>query len=51
MRTTLPEATESVSPLGLQRLFRFGAWCFIVVGVTHLVLTGLDALGSPDPAA
>jgi dipeptide/tripeptide permease len=50
MRTTLPEATESVSPLGLQRLFGFGAWCFIVVGVTHLLVTGVDALGAPDPA-
>jgi dipeptide/tripeptide permease len=51
MRTTVPEATEPVSPPGLQRLFRFGAWCFIVVGATHLLLTGLDALGAPDPAA
>jgi dipeptide/tripeptide permease len=50
MRTTLPEATESVSPPGLQRLVRLGAWCFIVVGVTHLVLTGIAALDTPDPA-
>jgi dipeptide/tripeptide permease len=50
MRTTLPEATESVSPLGLQRLFRFGAWCFIVVGFTHLLITGVATLGAPDPA-
>lgn len=51
MRTTMPEATDPVSPLGLRRLFRFGAWCFIVVGVTHLILTGVAALGAPDPAA
>jgi lysylphosphatidylglycerol synthetase-like protein (DUF2156 family) len=50
MRTTSPEATESVSPPRLERLFRLGAWCFIVVGATHLILTGVDALGSPDPA-
>jgi len=50
MRTTSPEATESASPPGLQRLFRFGAWCFIVVGVSHLVLTGIAALGAPDLA-
>lgn len=50
MRTTLPEATESVSPPGLERLFRLGAWCFIAVGAAHLLLTGLDALGAPDPA-
>jgi hypothetical protein len=50
MRTTLPEATESDSPPRVQRLVRFGAWCFIVVGGTHLVLTGIAALGTPDPA-
>src|SRR5215207_3916896 len=50
MRTTLPEATESISPPRVQRLVRLGAWCFIVVGVTHLVLTGIAALGTPDPA-
>jgi hypothetical protein len=38
-------------PLGLARPFRLGAWCFIVVGGTHLVVMGVDALGSPDPAA
>jgi hypothetical protein len=51
MRTTLPAATHAGSPLGLQRLFRFGAWCFIVVGGTHLVVTGVTVLGPPDPAA
>jgi hypothetical protein len=50
MRTTLPEATNPVGPLGLDRLFRFGAWCFIVVGGTHLLVTGVAALGAPDPA-
>jgi hypothetical protein len=50
MRTTLPEATESISPPRVQRLVRLGAWCFIVVGVTHLVLTSIAALGTPDPA-
>jgi hypothetical protein len=50
MRTSSPEVTDPVSPPGLQRLFRFGAWCFIVLGVTHLVVAGVDALGSPDPA-
>jgi hypothetical protein len=50
MRTTLPEAAHSVSPLGLRRLFHVGAWCFITVGATHLVLTAVDALGAPDPA-
>jgi dipeptide/tripeptide permease len=50
MRTTLPEATNPVGPLGLARLFRFGAWCFIVVGGTHLLVTGVAALGAPDPA-
>jgi hypothetical protein len=50
MRTTLPEATNPVGPLGLDRLFRFGAWCFIVVGGTHLLVTGVTPLGAPDPA-
>ena len=50
MRTTLPEATNPVGPLGLDRLFRFGAWCFIVVGGIHLLVTGVAALGPPDPA-
>jgi hypothetical protein len=51
MRTTVPEATESVSPPGLQRLFRFGAWCFIVVGAAHLLVMAVTVLGPPDPAA
>jgi hypothetical protein len=51
MRTTFPEATESVSPPGLQRLFRLGAWCFIVVGATHLLVMAVTVLGPPEPAA
>jgi hypothetical protein len=51
MRTTVPEATESVSPPGLQRLSRFGAWCFIVVGATHLLIMAVTVLGPPDAAA
>jgi hypothetical protein len=50
MRTVSAEATGSVGPPGRQRPFRFGAWCFIVVGVTHLVVTGVGTLGPPDPA-
>jgi hypothetical protein len=51
MRTGLPRVTESVSPPGLQRLFRFGAWCFIVVGATHLLVMAVTVFGPPDPAA
>jgi hypothetical protein len=51
MRTTSPATTESVSPSGLQRLFRFGAWCFMVVGATHLLVMAVTVLGPSDPAA
>lgn len=49
MRTSSSAAAESVSPLGIERMFRLGVWCTIAVGVSHLIVTALTALGSPDP--